>query len=74
MTPQIISAVVNTNHLTVQFGSLSFDMKRGNMKKGVIPSTGDLPTKLIFRGAKFLKKLEEKKHRDTIQFAYIPLG
>ena len=35
---------------------MSFDVKSGNMKKGVVPSTAKLSTKQIFKGGNFLKK------------------
>ena len=41
---------------TIQFGSFVFDMKKNNMKEGVLSNTATWGTNLIFKGSNLLKQ------------------
>ena len=43
-------------HQTIQFGSFIFDMKKNNMKEGVLSNTATWGTNLIFKGSNLLKQ------------------
>ena len=43
-------------HQTIQFGSFIFDMKKNNMKEGVLSNTGTWGTNLIFKGSNLLQE------------------